>query len=115
MAEPSTLQNEGLVDEQTEYRGWMSQLGREPSGDVGTLFTGLMAPCALFGRIDERLLLVQKEHDVNNIGSGCNGSSWLWIASCQGLCGKYMLVLYISPPYSLWQGSVHLLWQRIEY
>jgi len=99
MGEPSASQHDTaspVETEEADYDGWMAKLCVEPSSDVGTCCLGFWLPCVLYGKIDERLQLIQKGRDPNKVGNGCNGSCMIWAASCGGFFGKLnkLLCLY---------------------
>lgn len=78
-----------VEEDETAYDGWMNAFCDEPSGDVQTCCLAFWFPSILYGRINERITLVQDGKDPELAGNGCGGECLIWSVTGQGFCGKF--------------------------
>lgn len=94
-SEPSLNRNK------SEHKGqsdWMVPFCHNPEGDHETVFTGIFAPCILYGRTHWRLKNVALGKDPHNFESSNNCNSMCWIHGAMTVAGclssKYTLKPY---------------------
>lgn len=72
----------------TTYDGWMSNLCDEPIGDAKICCLGFWLPCLLYGKVDERIKLVQQGKNPEDAGNGCGADCLIWQVGCFGFAGE---------------------------
>lgn len=97
--EPSLNRNK------SEHKGqsdWLIGFCHHPVGDHNTVFAGIFAPCALYGKTHWRLKNVSLGRDPHDFkpSDGCNSMCWIHAALTLACClsGKYILKSWPNLP-----------------